>query len=249
MSAANGLRAQDIGTPDVLLMREHHDKYVQALKDAGAEVIILNELEEFPDGHFVEDSALCLQEGAIILRPGAPSRFAESQAMAKNLENIYKEVRYLSGSGFIEGGDILTTDLEILVGKSARTKSAGIQELASLVSDWGYKVREVATPKDVLHLKTACSLLDENTILSTTQLSSSGCFKNYKVIDVASGEEPAANCIRFNSKVFMPEEYPITAERVSQAGFDVQLLPNSECHKIDGGLSCLSLRFNPINRK
>lgn len=245
LSAISGLRAEDIGTPDVQLMRQHHAEYIEALKATGAEVISLDELEEFPDGHFVEDSALCLQEGAVILRPGAPSRFAESQAMAKNLENLYKDVRYLTGTGFIEGGDILTTEIEILVGRSARTDAVGIQELASVVNDWGYKLREVHTPKDVLHFKTDCSLLDEETILSTPRLASSGCFSNYRVIDVAEGEEPAANSIRFNNKVFMPVGYPITAERVSQAGFDVQLLPNSECHKIDGGLSCLSLRFSP----
>jgi dimethylargininase len=244
-SAVDGLRADDVGNPDVQLMRQHHEIYVEALRATGAEVQVLEALEEFPDSHFVEDSALCLQEGAVVLRPGAPSRFGESAAMAPHLEALYGDVRYLQGPGFIEGGDILTTEREILVGRSARTDAAGIAELADAVRDWGYSVREVVTPPGVLHFKTDCSLLDENTILSTPTLSASGCFVGYTVIDVEPGEEPAANSIRFNGIVFMPEGFPITTNRVREAGFSVVTVPNGECQKIDGGLSCLSLRFSP----
>lgn len=244
-SAVDGLRAEDVGNPDIDLMRQHHEVYVEALQAAGATVIVLDALEEFPDAHFVEDSALCLQEGAVILRPGAPSRFGESAAMRPTLEGLYSDVVSLEGPGFIEGGDILTTEREILVGQSARTNSSGIQELADVVGRWGYALREVVTPPGVLHFKTDCSLLDGETILSTTRLSGSGCFEGYRVIDVADGEEAAANSIRFNDVVFMPEGYPLTTARVREAGFEVVELPNSECAKIDGGLSCLSLRLSP----
>jgi len=193
----------------------------------------------------VEDTALCLQEGAIVLRPGAPTRFGESLAMTPHLEEVYTEVRTLEGPGFIEGGDILTTESEILVGKSERTNSLGIEELRRSVADWGYMVREVTTPPGVLHFKSDCSLLDGSTILSTPRLSRSGCFEGYTVIDVGEGEEPAANSIRVNDVVFMPRGFPVTAERVREAGFVVIELDNSECQKIDGGLSCLSVRFTP----
>ena len=244
-SAVDGLRAEDVGNPDVALMMAHHDAYVHALKQAGLEVRVVDALEDFPDSLFVEDTALCLQEGAIVLRPGAPTRFGESLAMTPHLEEVYTEVRTLEGPGFIEGGDILTTESEILVGKSGRTNSQGIEELRRPVADWGYTVREVTTPPGVLHFKSDCSLLDGSTILSTPRLSRSGCFEGYTVIDVAEGEEPAANSIRVNDVVFMPRGFPVTAERVREAGFVVIELDNSECQKIDGGLSCLSLRFTP----
>jgi dimethylargininase len=244
-SAVDGLRAEDVGNPDVALMMAHHDAYGHALRKAGLEVRVVDALEDFPDSLFVEDTALCLQEGAIVLRPGAPTRFGESQAITPHLEEVYTEVRTLEGPGFIEGGDILTTDSEILVGKSERTDSLGIEELRRSVADWGYTVREVMTPPGVLHFKSDCSLLDGSTILSTPRLSRSGCFEGYTVIDVAEGEEPAANSIRVNDVVFMPRGFPLTAERVREAGFVVIELDNSECQKIDGGLSCLSLRFTP----
>ena len=241
----DGLRAEDVGNPDIDLMREHHAVYVEALRSTGALVTVLEALEEFPDSHFVEDSALCLSEGAVVLRPGAPSRFGEARAMEPHLRQLFSTVLVLEGPGFIEGGDILTTETEILVGQSARTDSAGIEALARAVEPWGYRVREVHTPEGVLHFKTDCSLLDDQTILSTTRLSDSGCFDGYTVVDVEPGEEPAANSIRFNNVVFMPQGFPVTTERVRSAGFFVQELPNSECQKIDGGLSCLSLRFSP----
>lgn len=245
LSAVHGLRAEDVGNPDSDVLMRHHEAYVLALRQAGVDVSVLDALEEFPDSLFVEDTALCLQEGAVVLRPGAPTRFGESMAMAPHLGDVYSDVRQLTGAGFVEGGDILTTETEILVGRSARTNADGIAELRETVADWGYTVREVTTPPGVLHFKSDCSLLDGSTILSTPRLSASGCFEGYTVVDVAEGEEPAANSIRVNDVVFMPSGFPLTTERVRDAGFVVIELENSECQKIDGGLSCLSLRFTP----
>ena len=234
-----------MGNPDMELLLSHHDAYVRALQQAGCEVTVLESLEEFPDSLFVEDTALCLREGAVVLRPGAPTRFGEAAAMAPHLRDVFTEVRQLAGPGSLEGGDILTTESEILIGSSERSTSEGITELRDMVAEWGYTVREVSTPSGVLHFKSDCSLLDGSTILSTSRLSASGCFEGYTVIEVEPGEEPAANSIRVNDVVFMPQGFPMTAERVRQAGFVVIELENSECQKIDGGLSCLSLRFTP----
>ena len=234
-----------MGNPDMELLLSHHDAYVRALQQAGCEVTVLEPLEEFPDSLFVEDTALCLREGAVVLRPGAPTRFGEAAAMAPHLRDVFTEVRQLAGPGSLEGGDILTTESEILIGSSERSTSEGITELRDMVAEWGYTVREVSTPSGVLHFKSDCSLLDGSTILSTSRLSASGCFEGYTVIEVEPGEEAAANSIRVNDVVFMPQGFPMTAERVRQAGFVVIELENSECQKIDGGLSCLSLRFTP----
>lgn len=244
-SITGGLRAVDTGAPDLALMLDHHAAYVVALRATGATVIELDAMDEFPDSVFVEDTALCLPEGAVIMRPGAPSRLGEAAEMAPHLRQFYRDVVDIKGPGFIEGGDILVTGREILVGRSARTDAAGIAELTRLVEPRGHKVREVVTPPGVLHFKTDCSLLDGETILATPRLAASGCFDGYRVIHTANGEEAAANSIRFNDSVILPAGFPGTRAALAEAGFSVTEIGNSECAKLDGGMSCLSLRFTP----
>ena len=244
-SITQGLRAIDTGTPDLTLMRAHHADYIAALRETGATVIELDALDPYPDSVFVEDTALCLPQGAVIMRPGAPSRLGEAAQMAPHLGALFAEVVSIDGPGFVEGGDILVTETEVLIGRSARTDAVGIAELARKIVPWGHSVREVATPPGVLHFKTDCSLLDGETILATNRLAASGCFRNYRVIPVAEGEEAAANSIRFNDIVLVPTGFPRTAERIAAAGFQLRQIGNSECAKLDGGMSCLSLRFTP----
>jgi dimethylargininase len=246
-SITAGLRAVDTGTPDLARMQTHHADYIATLRETGATVLDLPPLDAYPDSVFVEDTALCLPEGAVILRPGAPSRLGEAAEMAPHLRALYGQVVAIADpQSYIEGGDILVTEREILVGRSARTNAAGIAELTRLVTPWGHKVREVHTPPGVLHFKTDCSLLDADTILSTPRLSASGCFQGYKVIDVAEGEEAAANTIRFNNLVLTPAGFPKTRDAIAAAGFTVREIGNSECAKLDGGMSCLSLRFSAL---
>ena len=239
----HGLRAEDTGDPDFEQMLQDHAHYVATLQQAGAVVTELAALEVFPDSVFVEDVALCLPEVAILMRPGAPSRAGEVAQMAPVLRDMFEQVIAIEGPGFIEGGDILTTAQEILVGRSERTDAAGVAELATIVGNWGYRLREVMTPEGVLHFKTDCSLLDAETILSTKRLDASGCFANYRVIHTCDGEEAAANSIRFNQLLLMPAGFPATCERLQAAGYEVREINNSECAKLDGGMSCLSLRF------
>ena len=242
-SIINGLRAEDIGAPDLDQMLADHAHYVATLKRTGAKVIELPPLDAFPDAVFVEDTALCLPQGAILMRPGAPSRMGEVAEMEPALRAVYDDVREITGPGHIEGGDILVTGREVLVGRSDRTDAAGVAELAEIVAEWGHALREVFTPPGVLHFKTDCSLLNEETILSTKRLDASGCFEGYRVLHVAEGEEAAANSIRFNQYVLCPAGFPRTAKMLDTAGFDVVTINNSECAKLDGGMSCLSLRF------
>jgi dimethylargininase len=177
------------------------------------------------------------------MRPGAPSRLGEVAEIAPAIRARYDTVYQIEGPGFIEGGDILTTGREILVGKSARTDAAGVAELRAIVERHGHRLREVQTPPDVLHFKTDCSLLDAETILATKRLDASGCFEGYRVLHTVDGEEAAANAIRFNDLVLMAKGFPKTAAMLRDAGYDVREIGNTECAKIDGGMSCLSLRF------
>lgn len=184
-----------------------------------------------------------MPECAILLRPGAPSRAGEVDEMAPVLRSVYDKVLEIKGPGHIEGGDILTTATEILVGLFERTDTAGVKELSRLVAKWGYEVRTVNTPKGILHFKTDCALLDSETILSTKLHDASGRFAGYRVIHSCENEEAAANAVRFNQFVLMPAIFPKTAECLRHAGYDVREINNTECAKLDGGISLLSLRF------
>ncbi len=243
-TVVNGLRAFDMGAPDLSSFRRHHGDYADALRSTGATVRVLPPLEEFPDSVFVEDTALCLPEGAIVLRPGAPSRTGEAREITPHLAKYFDKVHVIKPPGFIEGGDILVTGREILVGRSARTNREGIDALGSIVAGWGGAVREVPVPRNILHLKSDCSLLDEETILATPRLAASGCFREYRVIHTAEGEEASANTVRFNGLVVVPAGFPETAERLASGGFNVRTVENTEAAKLDGGMSCLSLRFS-----
>ena len=241
----DGLRAVDQGNPDFDRITAHHGDYVAALQKAGVTVHELAPIDQFPDSCFVEDTTLCLPQGAIVLRPGAVTRLGEASAMAPHLAQFFSRIETITGPGFVEGGDILVTEREILVGRSARTDAAGIAELTRIANAWGHRVREVITPLGVLHFKTDCSLLDHRTILATPRLNASGCFADYTVIETAEGEDACANAIRVNDVVIMPSGYAQTAKILSGHGFDVVTVDNGECAKIDGGMSCLSLRFTP----
>jgi len=242
-SVVNGLRAVDEGVPDFELFQKEHKAYVSALEGAGLNVRLLPPLEEFPDSVFIEDTALCLPEGVVILRPGAPSRTGEATASATELANFGYNIRHLGADGFVDGGDILVTDMVILVGISARTTKAGFDSLKDVLGSWGYPVQAVHTPKNVLHFKSDCCLLDSETILATSRLSGDECFAPFKVLTVPSGEEAAANSIRVNDKVLVPRGFPATLELLVRADYDVEEVPVSQAALLDGGLSCLSLRI------
>lgn len=243
-SIVKGLRAVDIGSPDYDQMICDHNDYVEALVSAGVKVISLTALDKFPDGQFVEDTALCLPEAVILMRPGAPSRLGEVCEIEPQLRDLFKAVYEIGNPGHIEGGDILVTSKEILVGRSARTDEEGVRQLTEIVTPLGYVIREVFTPPEILHFKTDCSLLGTDEILSTKRLQASGCFDGYKVVNVADGEEAAANAIRVNDYVIMPSGFPQTKAVLEDHGYKVKVINNTECAKLDGGMSCLSLRLN-----
>ena len=243
-SIIKGLRAVDTGSPDYDQMICDHNDYVEALNSAGVTVISLTGLDKFPDGQFVEDTALCLPEAVILMRPGAPSRLGEVCEIEPQLRDLFKAVYEIEKPGHIEGGDILVTGKEILVGRSARTDENGVRQLSEIVTPLGYVMREVFTPPEILHFKTDCSLLGPDEILSTKRLQNTGCFDGYQVINVADGEEASANAIRVSDYVIMPAGFPMTKAILEEHDYKVKVINNTECAKLDGGMSCLSLRLN-----
>ncbi len=242
-SVASGLRAGDGGDPAYPGVRSEHKAYVAALGEAGIAVIPLGVLEAYPDAMFVEDPALVFPEGAILLRPGAASRAGEVSEIASALRDQFTTVLELSGEGFVEGGDILTTPEKVMIGLSSRTDQAGAHELQKLLAEFGRASEIVETPADVLHFKTDCSLLNEGTVLSTARLARSNVFDGFDVVLTPEGEEAAANALRVNDVVMVGSDFPRTIELLDKRGFHVVPLRTTEIGKIDAGLSCMSLRW------
>ena len=216
---------------------------MDALRGAGVDLTIMDPLEAFPDSVFVEDVALCIAGVAIVLRPGARSRFGEREPARAALARHFGTVVDLDSDGFVDGGDLLITDREVFAGLSSRTDERGVNALERLLAGLGIRLRRVRTPTAVLHLKTGCALLDAGTVISTTALAATGCFAGYRIVECPLGEEPAANLIRVNDVVLLSEGYPLTAKRLESEGFRVETVPTAEAAKLDGGLSCMSLRW------
>ena len=218
---------------------------IRLLEKAGVAVTRLPALEAFPDSVFIEDPALCLPKGAVVLRPGAESRIGEANELEPALRRQFADVRKLAGPGFVDGGDIMVTGSEVIAGLSARTNRTGYDELAAILKDWSYASRCVETPPGVLHLKTASAILGEDIVLCTLQMAQSGVFDGYRLIETAPGEDAAANAIRVNDTVFVSAGFPQTTARIREALPDVSVveLPTTQAALVDGGLSCMSLRF------
>ena len=240
-SVVDGLRAIDGPDPDFDCFVAEHGEYCLALERAGLAVEMTAELPAFPDAVFVEDAALCIGNHAVVLRPGAPSRAGEADAIQLDLSSRFRTMETVA-DGCVDGGDILVTASEIIVGRSARTNSAGVMALAAAARPSGMPLRSVDTPVDVLHLKTDCAIIDEGTIFSTRRLAASGCFEEYNVILCPDGEEPAANLIRVNDVVIMRTGFPETTALLESNGYQVDLVQADEAALVDGGLSCMSLR-------
>jgi dimethylargininase len=241
-SVVDGLRAGGGPSPDYPRVLAEHQAYVSALEAAGVRVTTLPALEAFPDSVFVEDPALVFTPAAILLNPGAPSRQGESRELIATLEKRFPRVLTLP-EGHADGGDILVTPGRVLIGLSARTDERGAASLRELLASIGFTSDVVRVPAGTLHLKTDCSLLDEETILATATLASSKLLDGYRVLVVPDDERHATNAIRVNDVVLMRAGCPRTQEMLVKHGLDVVALPTDEIAKIDAGLSCMSLRW------
>jgi len=238
-SVVEGLRVGDQAPRYEAVLAEHR-AYVAALEAAGLAVEQLDPLDDFPDSVFVEDPAFVLPEGAILLRPGAPSRIGEAGEIAPVLRRRFEQVLALD-EGFADGGDMLILPDEILIGLSARTDRLGAMRVCALLRALGRAARIVETPAGVLHLKTACALVDERTLIATPALVAT--FPDYDVLVTPEGEEKAANLIRVNARVLLAAAFPKTWALLAGRGLNVELVEASEIAKIDAGLSCMSLRW------
>lgn len=232
-SVVDGLAAAAGPRPTYEGVLQEHQAYQQALEQAGVAVHLLEPLEDFPDSIFVEDPALVFSEGAILLRPGAPSRECEGAHLKPALASLFSEVQLLA-EGYADGGDVMVTPSAVLIGLSGRTDRVGAHSLAQALARWGKAAEIVDPPKGALHLKTAASMVDEETVLTTPAGKASGLFQRFRQIVTAPDEEGAANALRVNRHLLVASQYPRTLEKLART-HEVVGVPTNHIACIDAG--------------
>ena len=242
-SAIHGIRADHGPDPDFAGLVAEHDAYVGALRDLGLAVEVLPPLDDFPDALFTEDVALTFPEGAILLRPGAPSRAGEVRHIRAPLAAHHKRLLEMAGPGYADGGDILRLADRVIIGLSARTDRTGAEELAGLLGKLGYRAEIADTPPGVLHFKTGCGLIDERTILAVPALADCPQFTGLEVVQTPPGEEAAANVLRIEGTVLVGDRWSAAHALLAARGIAIRPLPTDQIARIDAGLSCMSLRW------
>ncbi len=242
---AAGLTSASLGTPDFDRVLVQHQRYCAALERCGLTLIRLEADERYPDSTFVEDTAILTLHGAILTRPGAESRRGEAESMQVVLDSLYPSLSTIVAPGTLDGGDICQTDSGFLIGITERTNAAGAQQLADLLARQGYAATcvDIRGVPGLLHLKSGLSYLGNNQLAIVGALADHPAFQGYELILVPNGEEYAANFVRINDYVVLAAGFPRMRAAIEALGYPVIALEMAEFQKMDGGLSCLSLRF------
>jgi dimethylargininase len=241
-SLVDGLTTSNLGKPDYKLALLQHQAYVDALRSCGLEVLVLEADERYPDSTFIEDTALLTPACAIITNPGAPSRRGETAMIKEVLADYYTNIEEVRPPGTVEGGDIMMVASHVYIGLSDRTNEEGAQQVMACLEKYGMTGSTIAVG-DILHLKSGGSYLEKNILVAVSDFLKMEEFRKFDILVVGEDEAYAANSLWVNGKVFVAQGYPKTAEKIADAGYPVIELDVSEFRKLDGGLSCLSLRF------
>ena len=242
-SLVNGITsAPELGKPDYGLAIKQHNAYIEALKSCGVEVTVLQTDERFPDSCFVEDVAVCTKKFAVITNPGASSRKGEEKEIIEVIKKFYNNLEYIKKPGTLEGGDVMMVKDHFYIGLSKRTNREGAKQLIKTLEKYRMSGSIVEMSK-MLHLKSGLAYLEDNVLLVAGEFINMLEFKGFNKIIIDEDETYSSNCIRVNDYVLLPAGYPKTKEKIKAAGFKVIIVDTSEYRKINGGLSCLSLRF------
>ena len=250
-----GLTRANLGRPDYQLALSQHAAYSQALENCGLTLTRLEPYEGFPDSTFVEDTAVIIPGheknsgtrtgSAVITRPGAASRRGEEQIMKQALTQLGLQTFEIAEPGTVDGGDICETEDHFLIGISERTNEAGAGQLADLLSSFGCTstLIDIRGFDAILHLKSGLAYLGDNRLVVIDALATHPAFRGYELVNVQSHEEYAANCVRVNDQILVAAGFPRFEQSLQGLGYQTIALQMSEFQKLDGGLSCLSLRF------
>ena len=240
-SIQNGLSSQNLH-PQYEIIAEEHSNYIKAIKKSGLQIQLLESLEEYPDSIFVEDPALTYKSNVIILNPFDPSRNGEKNIIENEIKHLFDNILFVE-DGFVEGGDILNINNHFIIGLSNRTNQLGAKNLSTILQGLGATVEICKTPDDILHFKSECSVIDDDTILVSNKMAQLDYLRsNYQLIELPLGEEGAANALRINDKLLLPDGFSKAEEMLSKK-YDIIKIKVDEIAKVDAGLSCMSLRY------
>lgn len=238
----NGITKADLGIPDYKKALKQHDKYVEILKECGLNVKILEADNRLPDSTFIEDVALCTPQCAVITNPGALTRREEITGMRQILFEYYKDIEDIKSPGTLEAGDVMMAGNHFYIGISERTNNSGAEQLIEILKKYNMTGSKIPLYQ-VLHLKTGVSYLEMNNLLVSGEFIDNPEFAKFNRIIVNKNEEYSANSLWINGAVLVPSGYPDTKRKIELAGYKTTEVDVSEFQKLDGGLSCLSLRF------
>jgi dimethylargininase len=237
-----GLTTSNLGKPDYIKTINQHLNYVKALIRCGLKIILLEADERFPDSTFVEDTAVVNKDLAIITNFGVSTRKGEELEIRNQLEKIYKNIDYIENPGTLEGGDILKVDNQYYIGLSKRTNREGANQLKKILEKYDYSC-QIVKLVNLLHLKTGIAYIGDNTVVISEEFFDNPIFKEYNIIQVDKDESYAANCIRVNNYILIAKGYKKLKSSLLDLGFKLIEIEMSEFRKMDGGISCLSIRF------
>jgi dimethylargininase len=236
-----GLTTSNLGKPSYELITLQHEAYIETLKTLGLEVTVMDPLPEHPDAYFVEDTAIVARDVAIITLPGAADRRGEI-AFIESILARYRPVLHIHPPGTMDGGDVLMIDKHFYIGISERTNQAGAEQLGSIVARYG-NTWETVPVQDGLHLKSSVNYIGKNTLLLSQKFAGLAAFSKYEQIIVDQADEYACNTLWINDCLIMPKGFPNTRKRFEILDMKIIELEVSEVRKMDGGLTCMSLRF------
>jgi len=242
---ADGLSTTGLGTPHYERALEQHEAYCTALEQCGLSLTRLEPDPNHPDSTFVEDTAILTERCAVLARPGASSRAGEVASMREVLKTFFPPVPAIQAPGTLDGGDVCEAGDHFFIGISERTNEAGARLLAEILGSFNYTFSfvDIRGVKGILHLKSGLAYLGDGRLAVIAALSSRAEFRDYDLASVNVDEEYAANCIRVNDRMLVAAGYPKFEGRLRDLGYETIALDMSEFRKMDGGLSCLSLRF------
>lgn len=241
---ANGITTQALGKPVYEKAMQQHRAYEAALRACDVELTVLWEDPQYSDSCFVEDTAILTgSTGAIISHPGHPNRRGEEKQLERILAQELLIWDRITKPGTLDGGDVVRTEDQYFIGISGRTNQEGALQLRGTLEKIGYRTTLIPVPQDVLHLTTGSGYLGDKTMLCITQFAESYQKARFRTIVVDEDERYAANVLLVNETLLMPAGFPKTREKIEPRGHTIVELEMSEFQKLDGGITCLSLRW------
>ena len=242
---SQGLTTSGLGAPDYKRACKQHEAYCAALTRCGLTLTRLAPDPDYPDSTFVEDTAIVTNRCAVLAQPGASSRRGEIESIRNTLADFFPAFMSIEPPGTVDGGDVCETGRNFFIGISERTNEAGAQQLAELLEPLGHPCSsvDIRGESGLLHLKSGLAYLGDNRLVVAESLAGRAEFAGYDLVVVSSGEQYAANCVRVNNQVLVAAGYPAFTGKLRDLGYETITLEMSEFQKMDGGLSCLSLRF------